>query len=82
MFQWPPLDISAGGGSWGGGLGPQVNKFEQVPRSDVQRAGGILPCDLYYDACGGILTPRKQTDTCEKFNEFINNLLLRNSIGA
>ena len=34
VFQWPPLDVSTGGR--GGGLGPQVNKFEQVSNDDHQ----------------------------------------------
>ena len=48
MFQWPPLDVSSGGV----GIGPQVNKFEQVSSDDhqmslarevgyIQREGGV-----------------------------------------
>ena len=32
MYQWPPLDISTGGGR----VGPQVNKFEQFSSDDLQ----------------------------------------------
>ena len=54
---------------WVGGVGPQVNKFEQVPRSDVWgwgwRSGGgvgyprgvLLPCDLSHDACDITYSP-------------------------
>ena len=38
LFQWPPLDVSASEG-----LGPQVIKFEQVPKSDVRGGGYPRP---------------------------------------
>ena len=40
MFQWPPLDVSAGGR----GVGPQVHKFEQVSSDNhLMFAGGNEP---------------------------------------
>ena len=33
MFRWPPLDVST---AWRRGIGPQVNKFEQVSSDDHQ----------------------------------------------
>ena len=43
MFRWPPLAVSTGFG-----VGPQVNKFEQVSSDDHQRsvAGGVGSCLL------------------------------------
>ena len=34
VFWWPPLGVITSG--WGGGLGPQVNKFEQESSDDHQ----------------------------------------------
>ena len=38
-FRWPPLDVSTGGG---GGVGPQVKKFDEVSSDDhhMSVAGG------------------------------------------
>ena len=42
VFWWLPLDVNTGGGE--GGLGPRVNKFEQLSSDDHQMSvavGGV-----------------------------------------
>ena len=55
---WPLLGVATtlgeGAAGRGEGLGPQVNKSEEVFSEDYQMSdvqGGILLCDLSHDAC-------------------------------
>ena len=56
MFRWPPLDVSTGGV----GVGPQVNKFEQVASDDHQMSVAGLRVGCKFPGLmsgGGVRSP-------------------------
>ena len=60
MSWWPPVDVNTIGG-----IGPQMNKFEQVSddhQMSVTGGEGNLTCDLSHDIFDVITPPTPRVD--------------------